>query len=230
MSRFGETLLLFRDLVSRADDDINLPAAALVMARIQHDSMRIEQPLRALDALAEEALEKMAGCPRGEELVRLTKIVFSDMGFEGNSDDYYDPCNSCLNDVIETRTGLPITLSIVYMAIAARCGRPTEGIGFPGHFIVRDVQTGVLLDPFRFGRPLDREELLDLLREQGVDKPQWDDDLVAPVGKRQILERMLNNLRNAYIRRLDPERIEAVDALTRTLAEVRDEGPGSMVQ
>jgi len=88
----------------------------------------------------------------------------------------------------------------------------------------------VLLDPFRFGRPLDREELLELLRQQGVESPQWDDDLIAAVGKRQILERMLNNLRNSYVRRLDPERIEAVDALSRALEEVRDEGPGSMVQ
>jgi len=139
MTRFGETLLLFRDLVSRADDDINLPAAALVMARVHHDSLRIESPLRALEDLATEAAEKMSGCPAGDELVRLTKIVFSDMAFEGNTRDYYDPRNSCLNDVIETRTGLPITLGIVYMAIAERCGRQTEGVGFPGHFIVRDV-------------------------------------------------------------------------------------------
>jgi regulator of sirC expression with transglutaminase-like and TPR domain len=156
--------------------------------------------------------------------------VFADLGFEGNGEDYYDPCNSCLNDVLERRTGLPITLSIVYKTIAERCGRPTQGVGFPGHFIVRDCKTDVLLDPFRLGRPLDKDELLELLRQQGVESPKWDEDLVAAVGKRQILERMLNNFRNAYVRRLDPERIEVVDALARTLEEVRDEGPGSMVQ
>ena len=136
----------------------------------------------------------------------------------------------CPYDVLEKRTGLPISLAIVYMAIAERCGRPTEGVGFPGHFLVRDVQTGILLDPFGFGRPLQQDELLELLRQQGIEDPEWNEELVASIGKRDILDRLLNNLRNAYQRRLDPERIESVDALAKTLGDVGDEGPGRLVQ
>jgi regulator of sirC expression with transglutaminase-like and TPR domain len=230
MVRFRDTLLLFRDLISRADEDINLPAAALVMARVHHTKLDIEPHLELLRQMADETAAALAGCEAGDHLARLTEIVFGELGFEGNTEDYYDPANSCLNDVLEKRTGLPISLAIVYMAIAERCGRPTEGVGFPGHFLVRDVQTGILLDPFGFGRPLQQDELLELLRQQGIEDPEWNEELVASIGKRDILDRMLNNLRNDYQRRLDPERIESVDALAKTLGDVGDEGPGRLVQ
>lgn len=230
MGRFRDTLLLFRDLISRADEDINLAAAALVLARVHHPNLNIEPHLERLDKMAAETAAKLEGSEDAHHLARLTEIVFGDLGFEGNTDDYYDPANSCLNDVLERRTGLPISLAVVYMAIAERCGRKTEGLGFPGHFIVRDVQTGLMLDPFGLGRPLGQDELLDLLRRQGVEDPEWNDELVSVVGKREILDRMLNNLRNAYQRRLDPERIESVDAMAKMLGDVGDEGPGTLVQ
>jgi regulator of sirC expression with transglutaminase-like and TPR domain len=230
MARFRDTLLLFRDLISRADSDIHLPTAALVMARIPYPDLDIQPHLQLLDRLANEAARELKDCEPASHLARLTEIVFSELGFEGNTEDYYDPSNSCLNDVLELRTGLPISLAVVYIAIAERCGRRTEGVGFPGHFLVRDLQTGLLLDPFGLGQPVGKEELLDLLRRQGVEDPEWNEDFVNAVGKRDILDRMLNNLRNAYQRRLDPERIEEVEALARTLGEVGDEGPGTLVQ
>ncbi len=230
MARFRDTLLLFRDLISRADADINLPAAALVMARVHYPKLDIEPHLQLLEDISTETAERLQACEPANRLATLTEIVFSELGFEGNTEDYYDPANSCLNDVLERRTGLPISLAVVYMAIAARCGRPTEGVGFPGHFIVRDIETGILLDPFGLGQPVGKDELLALLRRQGVEDPEWNDEFVRAVGQRDILDRMLNNLRNAYQRRLDPERIEEVEALARTLGEVGDEGPGTLVQ
>lgn len=236
MGRFTDTMHLFRDLVSRADADINLPAASFAYARVEDPDLRVETWIAALDRLSDDVAESVdrrapASSSHDARLQALVDVMFDELGFTGNANDYYDPANSCLNYVLETRIGLPITLSVVYMAFAARCGRETEGVGFPSHFLVRDVQTGILLDPFGGGRRVSKPDLEAILESQANKPVEWSDDFLAAVGKRQILERMLTNLRYTYsMRRNDPEKVQEVDALLGVLNEVTERGTDTLVQ
>jgi len=137
----------------------------------------------------------------------LSRLLFEDEGFGGNRQRYEDPRNSCLNDVLERRTGIPITLSVVYLDVARRAGVHAEGVNFPGHFLVRcRVGRGhgghrreLLVDPFNGGRLLDDAGCRALLREHLGDEVTYDRRMLAPAGTRQILTRMLVNLKRLYV-------------------------------
>jgi regulator of sirC expression with transglutaminase-like and TPR domain len=161
----------------------------------------------------------------------LARFLFDEERFRGNTDDYYDPRNSFLDDALDRRLGIPITLSIVYMAVAAGAGLETAGIGLPGHFVVRATRRGGqrFLDPFHGGRPLDQagcEALVARLRPRaGPLDPRW----LAPVTTRQIFVRMLNNLKAVYASLGDwSPALAAVDRILLlvpdALEELRDRG------
>ncbi len=163
----------------------------------------------------------------------LVNRLFVEEGFTGNADDYYDPRNSLLPEVLDRRTGIPITLAVVTMEVGRRVDVPLEGVGMPGHFLVRTPGTQSYLDVFDRGRRIDRAGCEDLFRQvTGVGpETRFGEHLLSRVSTRQLLARILENLRGIYRERKDHANLEWVlrmrlglrhdgPALVRELAEV----------
>lgn len=194
------------------DEDIPLFRAALMIAHDEYPDLdaayfedQVETWRTALEGPVRRAGSTIAA------VQALNRYLFEELGFAGNDEDFYDPRNSYLNDVIERRLGIPISLGVVHIELARRLGLGLEGIAFPGHFLVRmPVQGGVMvLDPFQGGRSLDVDELR--LRAQAHVRREAlaDEDLIRlldPASHRAILTRMLRNLRSVYAEREDLER------------------------
>jgi regulator of sirC expression with transglutaminase-like and TPR domain len=189
----------------RDESGIALDSASLEIAAIERSDLNPAPYLEMLDRIASELDTRLGGYSGadGPRFVRIANhYLFQELGFRGNESDYYDPGNSCLDVVLDRRTGIPITLSVVYIEVARRLGRPVFGIGLPGHFVVRylDLEYSTYIDPFHGGKLLTEEDCSKLARETtGVDL-QADPTALAPVGSRYILVRMLNNLRSVYFR------------------------------
>jgi regulator of sirC expression with transglutaminase-like and TPR domain len=211
----------FLDLVSRPDDEIDLPAAALVLARIAYPDLDVADARERLRALAREATAHLGGKAAGS-FGDVTRIVFDEMGFRGNRSDYYDPRNSFLNDVVERRIGIPISLSVVYIEIAEACGRPTDAVGFPGHFLVRDRDSGTVLDPFHRGAVVGEHACRRLLAAAGIPLTRWRDDYLAAVGKLDVLIRMIANLARVYNDRGEAERVSLLATISARAQELRE--------
>lgn len=221
---------LFSDLVSRADDDISLPAAALAIARIAYPALDMDHWLDEMESLREDARVAVSRQGRGRALETVFELLFDVLGFDGDRQNYYDPRNSFLNDVLERKKGIPITLALVTLETARAAGVPLVGVGFPGHFLVGHPPTGRYLDVFRRGLPVTRDGLLELLRRQGIGPNGWRDDFLAPVQKSQILARMLNNLRRHYAQTGNGSALDTVIAMSHGLEAARERGATSLVQ
>jgi regulator of sirC expression with transglutaminase-like and TPR domain len=170
-------------LAGRAPD-LHLDEAALLLAEIEYPGLDSGPFLEVLDAYAVELGGRLRD-PSGETFVaEANRLLFDELGFKGNADDYYNPANSCLNEVLSSKTGIPITLSVVYLEVARRLAKPVFGIGQPGHFIVQydDGVYSTYIDPFHRGRLLESAD-------------------AARVDNRQIVARMINNLRDIYFSR-----------------------------
>jgi regulator of sirC expression with transglutaminase-like and TPR domain len=198
--------------VSRPDADIDLARAALVIARSEYPTLDINAYLGRLAAIAENApTVRQAADPLGR-LHRLREYLFEEQGFAGNAEDYFDPRNSYLNDVLDRRLGIPITLSLVLIEVGKGVGLQMEGIGLPGHFVTGARVGGehVLLDPFNGGTILTGEACGDLVA-RAVGRPvELTAELFVPVTKRQFLTRMLNNLKGSYWRREEWRKVVSV--------------------
>lgn len=200
--KFTPAIQRFYQEIDQPDEQINLGKAALYIAQEEFPDLHPEEYLNALDEMAAEVLERL---PERRYPLRVVKTInhylFEDLGFVGNRDHYYDPNNSFLNQVIERRTGIPITLSVVYLEIAKRIDFPMVGIGMPGHFLIRPDfdDVGIFIDVFNQGEILFSEDCEAKLSEvYGQDiklKPQF----LNPVNSRQILVRMLINLKAIYM-------------------------------
>jgi regulator of sirC expression with transglutaminase-like and TPR domain len=206
-----------RLLLTGRSNSVHLDVAALQLATIEYPGLDIELFVQMLDSYAVEMASLLPEEANGEDfVVALNDYLFDELGFEGNEADYYNPRNSCLTEVLARRTGIPITLCIVYMEIARRLAKPVYGIGMPGHFLVSydDGEFRSFIDPFNAGRLLTREECLDIARvTAGVDIGT-SPELLHPVGSRHILIRMLNNLRGVYIRQeAYPKAVEVLNLL-----------------
>ena len=204
-------LTQFRDLVRLPEPVLDLALAALLIARVEHPNLSPAHSVMHLDELAEASGVARVGDPL-KALHRLREFLFEEEGFAGNREDYYDPRNSCLNDVLERRLGIPITLSLVVMEVGRRAGLSIVGVGLPGHFVVR-AEVGpepVLLDPFDRGAVLTHERAADLVARAVGDRLRLTARHFAPVRKRQILTRMLANLRGIYCRRGEWDKALAV--------------------
>lgn len=217
------------DLVQRPDRDIDLPTAALVVARVGYPDLDIAGYRDSLRQLGREALRRLGGEP-ADDPADVARVVFEDLGFRGNREQYYDPRNSYLNEVLDRRLGIPISLSVVYIEIAEACGRATEGVGFPGHFLVRDLGTGCVLDPYGGGSEVDKDACLRLLRSAGLRPEQWRDEFLAGVGKREMLLRMIANLHRIYTEAGDGARLAVLSAMTAGLKQLREMGDAPMIQ
>lgn len=221
---------LFTDLVCRADSDISLPAAALAVARIAYPDLDLDRWLDEMEALKDDARAAVSRGDGRDSVADLFRVLFDEHGFDGDRANYYDPRNSFLNDVLERRKGIPITLAIVTLEAAHAAGVPLVGVGFPGHFIVGHPPSGRYLDVYRRGIPLTHKGLLELLRRQGIGPEGWRDDFLAPVTKGQILARMLNNLRRHYSQTGEGAALETVVAMSHGLEAARERGATSLVQ
>ncbi len=198
---------LFRNELQLAA--INVPRAALQLARtIAYPTLDLAGYMMALHELSETAAETVdPQLPIPGQVERLSAFLFEEAGFRGNAAEYGDPRNSFLNEVIDRRLGIPITLSILYIDIAERLGIPAYGIGLPGHFIVgisgglssHAQLSDLWIDPYHGGRRLDLNDCADLIRlatgYEGPLEASW----FAPMPARDILARVLNNLRSSYV-------------------------------
>jgi regulator of sirC expression with transglutaminase-like and TPR domain len=222
----------FERMVKRPESSIELARAALLVAAESDPGVDIDGTLHTLDSWTEELRARLEpGWNNLQKLARLRAFVFDDLKFRGDHRDYYDPRNSLLHEVMERRLGIPLTLSIVFMELGWRIGIPFEGVGFPGHFLVR--LTGepgeLLLDPFRRGMMITREECRKMLAGLSGGRMEFRDSLLDGMSKRDMLARLLLNLKGAYLRaNQDEPALAAVDRLLlihpEDADEVRDRG------
>jgi regulator of sirC expression with transglutaminase-like and TPR domain len=186
----------FAALLGRPDAQIPLDEAALIIAAHAQPELDVDAELAGLDELA-------AGV-RDPTLTGVVRHLFRDMGFAGNTDAYYDPRNSFLNEVIHRRTGIPITLSIVVMEVGRRHSVPLSGVGMPGHFLLRDkVDPSVFIDAFDHGRQLDVAGCARLFRRVHGVGAHLDPAFLEPVDRAVIISRVLGNLRGIYAQQGD---------------------------
>jgi regulator of sirC expression with transglutaminase-like and TPR domain len=224
----------FRAAVERPDDEIDLPYVALLIAEAAYPGLDIRYYLRELARLSAEAPRIDLSAPPRQQIAVLSRYYTVDLGFRGNTGAYDDPRNSYLNDVLDRRTGIPITLTLVYNEIGRRLGLPLAGIGLPGHFLSGYVPAGarmpvLLIDVFNGGVILDDRGVAALL-ERAFGRPvAVEPQFLQPVGARAILYRMLNNLKRIYVQAGDLHRaLEIVEQMVivqpNSLRDVRDRG------
>jgi regulator of sirC expression with transglutaminase-like and TPR domain len=194
----------FAALVEPAHEDasIDLASAALAIARTEYPRLDVSYYVGRLEALAGQVRGRMRSNPTAREAIALlNRVLFDEEGLRGNRDDYYDPRNSFLNDVLDRKLGIPITLSVIYMEVARRVGFPIAGTAMPGHFLLKhyDVMSGeIVIDPFNRGRIVTNAECQQRLNEIYSGEIELQPEFLRPVTHREILTRMLNNLRQIY--------------------------------
>lgn len=194
----------FAELCRLQDPDFPLDQAAAWLAAEEDPGADAAAMLGALDELA-RGLHVPEGEDPFRQVARLSHHLFTELGFRGDEEDYGNPENSLLHRVVERRRGLPILLSVLTIEIGRRVGVPIEGIGFPGHFLVRhrDADPPFYLDPFHQGKILRRERVELRLEEITGPLSAASAALLAPVSPRQVLVRMNRNLKNSYLERRD---------------------------
>jgi regulator of sirC expression with transglutaminase-like and TPR domain len=217
----------FAALVALPDEAIDLAQAALLIAREEYPDLEVGRYLGVLDEMAGTVRGRLRGGEGfGSLIAHLNRLLFDDLGFRGNREEYFDPRNSFLNDVLDRRVGIPISLSAVYLEVGRRIGCPLAGVSFPGHFLVRymgrDAPSEVLIDPFNRGRILTAEDCPGLLRTLYDGRIEFRPEFLKRARKRDILERMLNNLKAIYRGHADFHRALRVQHL---LLCVRPERP-----
>lgn len=223
---------LFAAQLERDEADIDLGRAALLFAKLEYPDLDVDAYLCRFDAMASDLRPRLGSGEEPGRIVRtLGEYLFRERGFAGNETDYYDARNSYLNDVLDRRLGIPISLAAVYLELGKRLDVPLEGVGFPGHFLVRlaDPFMPVLLDPFDRGRLVTEDDCRERLRSQYGNRVELAMSMLRTVGTRAILFRMLANLKGVYARQ--EEYARAVRTISLMLlvepaaaAEYRDRG------
>lgn len=213
------------------EEEINLAEAALILASDEYPDLDVAEYLTRLDEMSATLGARLPGNrePRAT-ITALNEYLFDELELHGNVGEYYDPRNSFLNDVLDRRTGLPITLSVVVLAVAKRLELPIVGVGLPGHFMVKwqDTAGDIIFDPFNGGEILDRHGVEKRVREiQPL--AQFQANWLHPVGTKYILMRMMQNLKAVFVRSEQLERAwQVVDKLLllapRAGDEIRDFG------
>ncbi|HEY7063689.1 MAG TPA: tetratricopeptide repeat protein [Chloroflexota bacterium] len=222
----------FATLAAADEGGLDLARAALYLAAEEYPALDVDAYVARLDTLARDAAEQpLETAPPLGRLLALNHYLFAEQGFIGNAYNYYDPRNSFLNEVLDRHTGIPITLSLVYLEVGWRLELPLAGVGMPGHFLVGYYPDGGAhyVDVFHQGPLLTRDDCVARLRQQFGNGFVFREEYLAPVSKRQILTRMLGNLKQLYQQREDWDR--ALAAVERILlltpdapGEVRDRG------
>jgi len=221
----------FEKLVGRPGEFIDLAQAALLVAAEEGTHVDVAHYLSLLDDLGRAGAARVAAHP-GAGIEVFNEFMFEEKHFRGNQNEYYDPHNSFLNDVLDRRVGIPITLSIIYMEVGSRAGLETQGVGMPGHFIVRAREAGSLeaslVDPFA-GRVIDREDCQTRLDELFEGNVLLSEEHLRASSAREILTRLLTNLKAIYTRaRMYQKALAAVERILLVrpgdVSEHRDQG------
>ena len=222
----------FHQEINQPDKQISLAKAALFFAQAEYPGLEVAEYLNLLDRMADEVKERLPDTLYPLKVIQiLNQYLFTELGFRGNTADYYDPRNSFLNQVMERRTGIPITLSVVYLEVAKRLEFTMVGIAMPGHFLIRpDFEgAGIFVDPFNQGEVLFTEDCEERLRQVYQQPLKLEPELLDPVTNRHILARMLTNLKFIYINRQEfAKAIRAINLILQLYPqnpiEIRDRG------
>ena len=203
-----ESRKAFAALVALPDDAIDLGHASLLIAREEYPDLDVGRYLSRLDGMAGDIARRMKeGEGPRSRVAHLNRLLFEEMGFQGNREEYFDPRNSFLNDVLDRRVGIPISLSTVYLEVGRRIGCPLAGVAFPGHFLVRleGVQGSpdIFIDPFNRGQLLTEKDCRSLILEMYKGQLEYRPEFLRRARNREILERMINNLMGIYQQRRD---------------------------
>ncbi len=220
---------------ARSADDDALVRGALIVASVEHGDVDAVPVLETLAAMGHEAGRRLALIEGAEDRIGvLNDYLFEDLGFHGNEARYDDPRNSFVNDVLVRRTGIPISLAVIYLDVARRAGVPLEGVNFPGHFLVRapgaDAQRpDLLIDVFHRGAILREIDCQRLLERHAGGTVVLTAEALATADTRQTLVRMATNLKRLYVRsRSFPQALDVAHLLVAldeaATVELRDRG------
>ena len=202
----------WKEIAAAPEEEIDLAEAALVIAAQDCPGLDVGGYRARLTEMGMAFKRRLRGdIGPADTLLALNRYVFTELEFRGNVEDYYDPRNSYLNEVLDRRLGIPITLSLVYVDIGRRVGLALHGVSFPGHFLVKcPVRDGtVVLDPYARGASLGLDELqrrLQTLRGGELPAAELTSRMLAAAGKKEILARILRNLKANFLERRQPER------------------------
>ena len=222
----------FYQEIDRPDEEIDLAKASLNYAKAEYPDLDVKKYLNILDAIALEIKSQLPAEGYPLKIIKtINYYLFDCLGFQGNQQNYYEPENSFLNKVIDRKIGIPITLSVVYLAIAKRINFPMVGIGMPGHFLIRPEleEVSIFVDPFNRGEILFKQDCQEKLSQIYQQEIELDSSLLAPVSNKQILARMLNNLKLIYLHRRELDKALAsmsgmIKIFPDSAAEIRDRG------
>lgn len=222
----------FAALLRGDERDLDLAAAALLIAAEEYPQLTMEPYLRRLDLLAERVRDRLSDETAPPVLLQeMSKVLFQEEGFRGNVENFYDPRNSFLNDVLDRRQGIPITLSVLYLEVGWRLGLPLTGVNFPGHFLVRyeGEALAILIDPFHGGDLSFEDEAQTLLDQLYGGSVALQPEHLRTAGKKDIVARILSNLKGIYLTARDD--LRALAAVERLILlrpddpeELRDRG------
>lgn len=182
--------------------------AALELARFVYPELDVSAYLDRLERLAQRV--------EGSNHLALRRVIAISEGIGGNVEQYYDPDNSFLNRVLDTRRGIPISLSLVWMEVGRRAGIEVVGVGLPGHFVV--YANGQMVDPFHYGEAIGFDEAAALVASALGGQPRLDRSWLSPVETPEVIRRMLRNLETIYQDRYDPSALEWVSACLDVIA------------
>ena len=216
----------------------DLAPAALAIARVEYPALDIEGYLDSIDRMGDVAASRVSRAgARGSDAIRvLNEYLYDDQRFTGNRERYDDPRNSFLNEVLDRRTGIPISLAVVYLEIARRAGVAVDGVNFPGHFLLRASANDprprgdvLIVDPFHGGALLSEVDCREMLRQHVGEEAAFDRHLLEPATRHEIVIRMLVNLKRLYVRmRSFPQARFVADLLLTVdpsaVSELRDRG------
>ncbi len=236
LSRIAEVSAELQGAMDSPGND--LARAALAIARVEYPSLDPAPYLDRLDRMGAEAAARIGPVPEipQEDTVRaFNEYLYDEQGFAGNRERYDDPRNSFLNEVLDRRTGIPISLAVIYLEVARRAGLRVDGVNFPGHFLLRagrtEAESGevVIIDPFHGGAQLSSYDCRQLLRQHVGDEAAFDSTLLLPATRHDIVVRMLVNLKRLYVRMRSFPQARFISTLLlnvdpSAISELRDRG------
>lgn len=222
----------FQQEISQPDEQIDLALSALYIAQEEYLDLKIVEYLNVLDTMALAVKERLPAQKYPLKIIQtINSYLYDDLKFNGNTSEYYDPRNSFLNDVIERRMGIPITLSLVYLEIAKRIDFPMVGVGMPGHFLIRPqvVEMEIFVDPFNRGEVLFYDDCQERIMQVYGQPVTMQPEFLATISNRHFLARMLSNLKLIYLNGQQLEKaLAAIERIIllfpNAITEIRDRG------
>lgn len=223
----------FERLTHLKDEQIDLAVASVFIAQSNYPLLEGESELEALDSMASVLSDRINQSKDDLPLHTMNLLsdwLYNELEYTGNHENYYDPKNSYINDIIDRRTGIPITLSLVYIEVGRRANMPLVGIGMPGHFLVGHLGINDhFIDPFHNGTIISKKEAVDLFKRITANKQDWSESFLEPVTNREFIIRMLRNLKTAHLKINDlAQTVKVLDMLVSinpsVLEQRRDRG------